>query len=156
MAVSPFGFGPYPEVPADYPLTIPWQLTEEFIANLEVALAESLRRRGVTFTEHRKNGELMARVGIKLWNEGRYITGMTSSDQTGLFYPNEPDVLYVEWDETILPNGEVRRYMSHGIGSAFSELSFAAQQGREPIPNWLEIRSLEEGIDPYEFLELER
>lgn len=156
IPVSPFGFGPYPEVPADYPLSIPWHWSEEFIANLEKTIEKSLQVRGVSFTEHLKTNELMARVGIKLWNEGQYFDGMTSSDQTGLIYPNDPDVLYVEWSEAKLPNGEVKRYMSQTIGSALSGLSIAEQEGREPLPDRIEIRSLEEGIDPYDFLEFDR
>ena len=97
----------------------------------------------------------MARVAIKLLNEGRSCSGMTSSDQTGLFYPGEPDVLYVKWREVTDPNGEVRRYMSQTIGS-LSGISIAAQEGREPPPDEIEIRSLEDGIDPYEFLGLNR
>ena len=119
-------------------------------------IEKSLQTRGVSFTEHLKINELMARVGIKLWNEGQHFDGITSSDQTGLIYPNDPDTLYVEWSEMKLPNGEVRRYMSQTIGSAFSGLSIAAQEGREPLPDWIEIRSLEDGIDPYNFLELDR
>ena len=156
VPISPFGFGPYPEVPADYPLSIPWHWSEEFIATLEKTIEESLQMRGVSFTEHLKTNELMARVGIKLWNEGQYFNGMGSSDQTGLIYPNDPDVLYVKWHETKLPNGKMRRYMSQTIGSAISGLSIAAQEGREPLPDWIEIRSLSEGIDPYDFLEFDR
>ena len=156
VPVSPFGFGPYPEVPEGYLGTVPWHWSEEFIAKLEKALGEGLKLRGISFTEHLKISELMARVGIKLLNEGRSCSGMTSSDQTGLFYPGEPDVLYVKWREVTDPNGEVRRYMSSTIGTAISGLSIAARQGREPLPDWIEIRSLEDGIDPYEFLGLNR
>ena len=158
IPVSPYGFGPYPEVPAGYPLplSIPWQWNEETIAALEKTMETSLREKGVSFTEFLKTNELMARVGIKLWNEGRHFDGITTSDQTGRFYPNEPDVLYVKWRETTLANGEVRRYMSQTIGAAISSVSIAAQDGRETPPDWLEIRSLDDGIAPYEFLGLNR
>lgn len=155
VPVSPFGFGPYPEVPADYPDTVPWHWSEEFIAKLEKAIEGNLQMRGVSFTEHLKISELMARVAIKLLNEGHNFDGLTSLDQTGLFYPGEPDVLYVEWREATLPNGGVKRYMSQTIGS-LSGISIAAQEGREPPPDEIEIRSLEDGIDPYEFLGLNR
>lgn len=158
IPVSPYGFGPYPEVPAGYPLplSIPWEWSEETIASLEKTMENPLQEKGVSFTEFLKTNELMARVGIKLWNEGRHFDGITTSDQTGRFYPNEPDVLYVKWREATLSNGEVRRYMSRTIGSAISSVSIAAQEGRETPPDWLEIRSLDDGIAPYEFLGLNR
>ena len=158
VPVSPYGFGPYPEVPAGYPLpqSIPWEWSEGKIAESEKMMEKLLQEQGVSFTEYLKTNELMARVGIKLWNEGRRFDGITTSNQTGLFYPNEPDVLYVKWREVRLPNGEVRRYMSKTIGSALSNVSIAAQEGREPPPDWLEIRSLNEGIGPYEYLGLNR
>ncbi len=162
MPVSPYGFGPYPEVPAGYPLpqSIPWEWSEEQIARMEKMIEKAnenmIQKSSKSFTDFLKENELMARVGIKLWNEGRNFNGITTIHQTGLFYPNEPDVLYVEWRETTLPNGEVRRYMSHTTGSAMSSLSIAAREGREPPPDWLEIRSLNEGIDPYEYLGLNR
>jgi hypothetical protein len=158
VPVSPFGFGPYPEVPAGYPLpqSIPWEWSEENIAASKKTMEKILQEQGVSFTEFLKTNELMARVGIKLWNEGRHFDGITTSNQTGLFYPNEPDVLYVKWREAIRSNGGVRRYMSKTIGSAISNVSIAAQQGGEPPPDWIEIRSFNEGVDPYEYLGLNR
>ncbi len=156
VPVSPFGFGPYPEVPAGYYGTPPWLYTEEYTAKLEKSLEAGLKSRGLSFTDHLKIRELMSRVGIKLFNEGRSFSGMTSRDSTGLFYPNEPNVIYVAWGENIGPNGEVRRYISSSSGSAIAQLSIAQQMGSEPIPDWIEVRSFEDGIDPYEFLGLNR
>ena len=156
VPVSPYGFGPYPEVPMDYPFNISWEWDEEHLARLKKAVETGLQKRSVSWTEFLKENELMSRVALKLWKESRYSGGITSSDQTDLFYPNEPDVLYVKWGEATLPNGEVRRYMARTIGSALSNVSIAAQEGREPPPDWLEIRSMDEGIDPYNFLGLNR
>lgn len=158
IPVSPYGFGPYPEVPSGYPLpdSIPWEWTEEHIAGLEETMRRPLQEKGVSFTEFLKTNELMARVGIKFFNEGRSFDGIITSDKTGLFYPNEPDVLYVKWREMTLPNGDVKRYMSQTIGSAISNISIAAQEGREPPPDGIEIRSLNDGIVPYDFLGLSR
>lgn len=157
VPVSPYGFGPYPEVPTDYSLEVSWEWDEEQLANMKKMEPGLLRDRGMSLTEYMKEMELMSRVGIKLWNEGRRdIDGMTSIDQTGLFYPNEPDILYVEWSELELPNGEVQRYMSDAIGSAIANLSIAQREGREPLPDWIEIRSMDEGINPYDFLGLPR
>lgn len=158
VPVSPFGFGPYPEVPADYPLaaSLPWFWSEEKKAQSEAVVREGLKERGMTFEDYLKEYELIGRVGIKLWNDGRRFNGITTMDQTGRYYPDEPDVLYVGWRETTLPNGEVRRYMGNTIGSALQNVPIAAIEGREPPPDWIEIRSLDEGIDPYEYLGLSR
>ena len=158
--VSPYGFGPYPEIPADYPSNwtgrLPWLWSEERVAQMEERGKGGREMRGISFREKMIEQELLGRLSIQLWNEGRDFNGITTLDQTGLFYPNEPDVLYVKWGEVELPNGEMRRYISQGIGSGFQDLSIAARRGREPLPDWIEIRSLNEGIDPYEYLELNR
>ena len=160
VVVSPYGFGPYPEIPADYPSdrrnAFPWLWSEEKKAKSEARHTKFLEERGSSFTEYLKRYELMGRVGIKMWNEGRDFSGITTSHRTGLFYPDEPNVLYVKWRETTDPNGEVRRYMGKTIGSALQNMPIAAMQGREPPPDWIEIRSLNDGIDPYEYLGLNR
>ena len=159
VPVSPYGFGPYPEIPADFPSSwmagLPWLWSEERVAQSEARQQGSLERRGISFTEYMKIVELLGRLNIKLWNEGRDFNGITTLDQTGLFYPDEPNVLYVEWSEAEHPiTGEVRRYMSRTIGSALQNMPIAAMEGREPPPDWIEMRSLNEGIDPYKYLGL--
>ena len=156
--VSPFGFGPYPEVPDGYPIPVKWhwQWSEEQLTQMEEASSEVLKMRGISFTERLKQHELMTRVGIKLWNEGHRFTGLSSSDQTGLIYPNYEDVIYVKWREIADRDGTVRRYPSDIIGSAGGALSPAQRSGREPLPDWLEVKSMEDGIEPYEFLGINR
>ncbi len=155
VPVSPFGFGPYPEVPEGYPMTPSWLWTEEFIAKLEDVMSDGLKLRGITFNDHLRISELLGRVGIKLFNEGVDVSGITNLDGNGLFYPTVPNVIYVEWDETTDANGQVRRYISSATG-AVGLLSIEQRMGYEPIPDWIEIRSYEDGIDPYEFLGLNR
>ena len=155
VPVSPFGFGPYPEVPEGYFQTPIWLRSEEFIAKLEDVISDGLKLRGKTFEDHLRTGELLGRVAIKLFNQGVNVSGMTSLDSNGLFYPTEPNVIYVTWDETTDPNGEVRRYISSGTGAA-GLLTPEERMGYEPIPDWIEVRSHEDGIDPYEFLGLNR
>lgn len=160
VPVSPYGFGPYPEIPAGYPSDwisgLTWLWSEEQVAQLEEVIQGSLEHRGVSFMEHMKTSELLGRLSIQLWVEGHDFDGITTLDETGLFYPNAPHVLYVKWSETKDSNGNVRRYISQSIGAAYSSLSFAERQGHEPPPDWIEIRSLSEGIDPYEYLGLNR
>lgn len=155
VPVSPFGFGTYPEVPEGWDRTPSWLWTEEFKAELEEVVRDSLKERGKTFSDHLRTAELMHRVWIKLFNEGRNVAGITSHDSTGLFYPTEANVIYVTWDETTDPDGKVRRYISSGTG-ATGLLSQEERMGYEPIPDWIEVRSHEEGIDPYEYLGLDR
>ena len=156
--VSPFGFGPYPEVPAGYPIPVKWhwQWSEEQLAQMEKASEKMIKMRGISFTERLKEHELMTRVGIKLWNEGHRFIGLSSSDQTGLIYPNYEDVIYVEWREVTGQDGTVRRYPVHIKGSAGGALSPAQRSGREPLPDWIKVKSMEDGIEPYEFLGLNR
>lgn len=156
VPVSPFGFGQYPEIPDGYYGTPSWLWDEEYLAKLESILTGGLKSRGLTFDDHLRISELMSRVGIKLFNEGVNFSGMTSSDETGLFYPNEPNVIYVVWGETKGPNGGVRQYISASKGSAVAQLSMSERLGYEPIPDWIEVRSFEDGIDPYEYLGLSR
>lgn len=155
IPVSPFGFGPYPEIPEDYGMSIPWLWDEETLAKLEEIVAPGLKLRGITFEDHLRTSELLSRVAIKLFNEGVEIYGITSLDSNGLFYPSEPNVVYAEWKETTDSNGQVRRYISSLMGGA-GLLTMEQRMGYEPIPDWIEVRSYDEGIDPYEFLGLDR
>ena len=70
---SPFGFGPYPEVPADYPFQERlWDnATPEY--------------------------ELLVRVRVKLWKQGTKTKGAKSDMNNGLIYPSIPGVIYVQW-----------------------------------------------------------
>ena len=149
--VSPFGFGRYPEVPDGYPIPIKWhwQWSEEQLTQMEEASIAGI-------DELLKQHELMTRVGIKLWNEGHRFTGLSSNDQTGLIYPNYEDVIYVKWRKIADRDGTVRRYPSDIIGSAGGALSLAQRSGRAPLPDWLEVKSMEDGIGPYEFLGINR
>ncbi len=156
VPVSPFGFGPYPEVPKGFYGEPSWLWSDEFKAQLEKTLSYGLKSRGLTFTDHLRISELQDRVAIKLFNEGVDFAGMTSIDQNGLFYPDEPNVIYVAWQEVTEKNGEVRRYISAGLGSSMSELSIPERMGYDPIPDWIEVRSYADGIDPYEYLGLNR
>lgn len=73
--VSPYGFGPYPEIPADCPYPIEWN-----------------------FPGSDADHELMQRVAIKLWTQGIETMGATMGE--GLVYPNYIDTVYIRWGET--------------------------------------------------------
>lgn len=149
--VSPFGFGPYPDIPDDYSLPrVQWQWSEEKLANVK----KRLTAEGEDYMEYLKTYELIGRVAIKLWNEGHRITGITTSDQTGLFYPGYPDVVYVKWVEYTDSEGNAVRRPIRVIGAAGFQT--IGERRRGEFPEWIEVRDMENGIDPYEFLGLNR
>lgn len=96
--VSPFGFGPYPEVPSDYPETVIWE--EDMDENISQFGSEAM-----------KAAELMDRILIKLWNQGHRAT--SASMQNGLVYPSFPNTVYVRWEYF----GEEDGRTSHYAGS---------------------------------------
>ena len=134
--VSPYGFGPFPKIPAGYPggedpnfWTYDWD----------------------------KNGELVHRVLMKLWNEGTQAIGATISN--GLVYPNYPHTLIIEWKTQQTPFG-TRKVARSIQGSPETETFLQNHDGplyESDIPSDIKvIEHKEAGIDPYEFLDLPR
>lgn len=144
---SPFGFGPYPEVPADYPFRETVQLWDN------------------ATPEH----ELLVRVRIKLWKQGTQTKG-AMFDNNGLIYPSIPGVIYVKWSyvEEGVSDFAGRRYaelvMGDGDTAETWEALFLIEGRYEPThvnnaSNAFGIKVYEYpngGIDPYNFLELPR
>ncbi len=133
--VSPFGFGPYPEIPVDYP--------------------------GYPFNNGSANHELIARVKVKLWKQGvRAVGGVI---QNGFVYPIIPGKVYVEWKEYTNPDGTVVKYPSRILGAPddlpnenLLDEVIRKMEGRPKVtdlPPHLEILSFDDGIEPYEFLD---
>jgi hypothetical protein len=152
--VSPFGFGPYPEIPDDYSLPpVQWQWSEEVLAQVK----QSCIDQGIDDMDYLRTYELIGRVAIKLWNEEHRIGGLTVSSETGLFYPDYPNTVYVKRTEQ-----EIKGAVVVGLrllGSAASELTVQERKRAEELgefPSWLTVLSMEDGIDPYEFLGLNR
>lgn len=150
VLVSPFGFGPYPEVPHDYP-------HKNF--NWEAHLNDS-----------NPASELMARVRIKLWREQQiYASG--ASFMHGKIYPVIRGIVYPRYKEW---NG--RRYMYAAIVHPDDIPSYVKASSTElpsnskddqplsPVIQYIQesIRSgtlkaidfEDAGIDPYQFLNL--
>ena len=126
VPVSPHGFGPYPEVPADYPgdygrPEVDWDLR---------------------FTP---SGELLTRVLVKLWTEGeRNFRG--GSTHNGKVYPHYYDTVYVRVEKT-----EAGRIIHRKSGPF---VDFSSEDLDNP-PAHLRILDLEtSGIDPYRYLNL--
>ena len=135
VAVSPFGFGPYPEVPADYFREPIWMRDGDIHPN-----------------DVHRDIELIDRVLIKLWTQGdRGFVG--ASTHNGKIYPHYPDTLYVRWTEKVTPDGFPYRYISRVKGA--SNAPHGDQLNRDGIPPHFKVIDLDEGgIDPYQFLNL--
>ena len=144
VPVSPFGFGPYPEVPADLPenLMPSWTWSDERRQNM-YGRAEDY--------------ELMGRVIIKLWNQGdKEIVGVLRRDNDGKVYPTYPDTMYVtSWEEMDTRHGTVRVPSStFGYASKMVPLyPYVHKYGHLPDDiNFIDYEN--QGYDPYNFLNL--
>ena len=129
---SPHGLGPYPDIPSDYPRQNVW-------AELEKSYYD-----GYVTIEH----ELIHRVLIKLWNQGKKTDSGTLNDQNGRVYPLYKDTVYIERRE--YEDGGVFSMLSHGSLGQYTDV---VREGTQP--SWIKIIPREEGgIDPYSFLDL--
>lgn len=141
VPVSPFGYGPYPEVPSDYFGEPIWVREPHILSGFP--------------DEARRNIELIDRVLVKLWQQGdRGIVGGSTFD--GKIYPHYDDVVYVGWKETELPDGSVYRYVSRQKGgSGLPDLSAEDFRTGNISPNLEVIDFDDAGYDPYQFLNLQ-
>lgn len=144
--VSPYGFGPYPEVPTGFPdhLQPIWAWSEE-------------KRSG--FAGSGKDFELMHRVLVKLWNQGdQGFVGVTRADDNGRVYPVYPEVVYVSWSEVTDIQGKVHRYPGFTLaGPNVPRLSARDFTNGNGYPAHITVLDREtEGIEPYQFLGLQR
>ena len=138
--VSPFGFGPYPEVPSDFPGDIIWETVDMY---------EKINQHGRGMM---KAMELMDRVLIKLWNQGHRAP--SASMERGLVYPGFPNTVYVEWAYTEEPDGTVTRYASEITSSYDVPQSVHDALSEGIVPPNITALGYDDGIDPYAFLNL--
>ena len=135
-----FGLGPYPKIPPDYPRQNVFDRIERY-ANAEY---------GRSSIGH----ELIQRVLIKYWNEGRKTDSGVYEHNNGKVYPLWKDTVYVEWGELELEDGTterfLRHYMCHGSLGSYED---SVENGTQP--SWLKVVLHEDGgVDPYSFLDL--
>lgn len=141
-AESPYGFGPYPEVPQDY--------IEKYGKPIWLYSPEKLP------TSTLRNVELIDRVKIQKWNDGdrEFTNGIY---ENGKIYLNYPNTFYVRFENITLPDGTELRYISSvtsGQKPPLTPEQFLA--GEIPIGvNLIDLDSEDPGIDPFEFLGLE-
>ena len=126
VPVSAHGFGPYPEVPADFPINVNWSTYETKLPVFE----------------------LMIRVRIKLWEQGHNVTGI--SQENGVMHPIIRGTVYIEWSRD---GKEVLGITGHPDDMSDAVVD-QIESGN--IPTWLTVLDYDTtGIDPYEFLDLQ-
>ena len=140
---SPHGLGPYPEIPPDYPRQNIWDDLED----LNDAASNELGRSSI---DH----ELMHRVLIKLWNQGKKAEGAFLDSDNGRVYPMYKDTVYVRWKESENEDGTYDTYLSR-YSCHPSLKDYRDSVGKGTQPSWIKVVAIEDGgIDPYSFLDL--
>ena len=141
VLVSPFGFGPYPELPLDYPWTPPWIV--------------EIKPDTVSSADHLSH-ELMHRVLIELWTQGdKNIIGGSVDKQTLMVYPTYPKTAYVTYGYVDLPDGTVHRYIKSMAGGDDLPHLSPEMAFRGEVPSGVNVINKEgAGINPYSFLQL--
>lgn len=126
VPVSPFGFGPYPKVPEDYPTDVNWSSYEDDLPIYE----------------------LMTRVRIKLWEEGQRSNGIV--EENGLLYPIMRGTVYIKWSD----NGkDIIGITGHPKDLSDDVVDQINESGM--IPTGFTVIDYDNaGIDPYKFLNL--
>ena len=131
------GLGPKkierPEVPPDIPFAIVWLRPEKKVVRID------------ELTER----ELLGLVLVKKWNEGnRDFVGVSMDD--GKVYLHYPNVVYVKWEDTQLPDGTITKYASE-ISGGDSTISDQVREGI--LPPGVQVLDMDSaGIDPYVYL----
>jgi len=138
VAVSPFGFGPYPEIPADYPFTPFWLRPPP---------------KGNKSRDQLKRKELLSRVMVKAWTDGdhNFIGAGTDGGKVYLTYPN---VMYVRYGEPYEnKDGELIRPITEMESDGIVLSPEDARNGVTPA-GYQVIEFDDAGYDPYTYLDL--
>ena len=134
--VSPYGFGPFPSIPKDYPYLKNWK-------------KYTMAGEGPEF-------ELMARVRIKLWQQGVRTQGIVT--RGSLMFPiTRGTVYYSETQGTLShPEDDLGPFdLERDDPEAFMALYGGRKLTIDDFPAGLTVLDFDtEGIDPYEFLNL--
>ena len=135
VPVSPYGFGPFPEVPSGYPDQGVW--SETALRSME------------------PNHELISRVRIELWNQGVRTIGGVYDNEHRLIYPIIDDVVYIEWADN--PGIGGKPYVRRQLTTPAVKDQYHDDILKGIFPPHLTIYEFPDGgIDPYEFLDLSR
>lgn len=124
-----------PQVPPDLSFPVAWLQPEEKAVSID-----KLTQR-----------ELWALVVLKKWNEGdRDFVGSGVDMDTGKVYLYYPNVVYVKWENTELPDGTITKHASK-ISGGDSTITDQVSEGILP-PGVLVLDMDASGIDPYVYL----
>ena len=136
VPVSPYGLGPYPEVPEDYTGNVLWN-EPEVPAHFSNEILKSI--------------ELINRVLVKLWTEGeKNFRG--GSTYNGKVYPHYHNTVYVRFREYELPDGTTKRYPARVKSGP--QVVYSREDLLNPPPHLRVLDLDSSGIDPYQFLDL--
>ena len=141
IPVSPFGFGPYPEIPADYAARH-GQTVWQYPGNVP--------------RSNQRNIELIHRVMIASWNEGdTHFTGATFED--GKVYLQYLNTMYVRYTVHEGADGTVQRRIGEWTSGEHNQSAIdQILEGKIPTGvTLIDMDSEDVGIDPYTFLGLE-
>ncbi len=131
-------FGPKkierPQVPPDLPFAVVWLQPEKKTVSID-----ALTQR-----------ELWGLVMVKKWKEGDRFVGTDMDMNNGKVYLYYPNVVYVKWEDTQLPDGTITKYASE-ISGGDSTITDQVREGILP-PGILVLDMDASGIDPYEYL----
>ena len=133
-------FGPKkierPQVPPDFPFPVVWLHPKE----KSVRIDELTQR------------ELWGLVMVRKWNEGNRFVGTSMDPDTGKVYLYYPNVVYVKWEDTELPDGTLTKYASEISGpGGGSTISDQVREGT--LPPGVQVLDMDSsGIDPYAYL----
>ena len=124
--ISPHGFGAYPEIPTNFPLSPPdWESCD-------------------------KSDELTYRVLIKAWNKGERFVGARTDSHTGKIYINYPNTVYMRYVEIVEPDGSISKMRDVSGAPGIS----VPPPGVD-FPSHIRVLDYDlDGIDPYEYLDL--
>lgn len=128
MPLSPFGFGPYPDISPDFP--------EQKLFRIQHGSPEV---------------ELLDRVRVKLWKEGIRPDGIGYLHSTGLIYPTVRGTIYVRWGEF-----RGKKYISRLKCHPLDFFDISKFRYANEIPPHLKVLDFSEGINPYEYLNLSK
>ena len=126
-----------PQVPPDFPFPVVWLQPKK-----QTVRINKLTQR-----------ELWGLVMVKKWKEGNRFVGTAMDMNTGKVYLNYPNVVYVKWEDTQLPDGTITKYVSE-ISGADSTIRDQVSEGiLPPGVLVLDMKDMDAaGIDPYEYL----
>lgn len=129
----------FPEIPEGFPEDLAKAVVWKFFPNYQKG----------DMPDH----EMIYRVLIKLWNQGDHdLVNGSYQTESQKVYPLYHDVVYVEWGESVTPDGTVLRYPAHTLGTG-RHWKLTAENIFDPLPTDITFIEFEDaGIDPQTFL----